>query len=371
MPITSRCNSRCKTCNIWKYNENNDIDYHELKNVLQDSFFSEVESVGLNGGEFTLMPDFIGVVDAVLCLPRISGIYLISNGLFPKRLFEYLKAAKVICDLKKVHLHICISVDGEGAVHEKVRGVPNCFEKTKAILNELYANKEDYCSSFSVGCTLSRYNIAYIRETEVFFHQFDNLKVEYHLAVPNKRIRTFDDYSNYYALNDEESRCLAAEFFFGQYFCSVDEQAKRQAFINFQFLKNKGEGRLCECAYLGRDVTIDENLNISLCATASDVIGNLRGKSATELMTSANVKKVYKCVEKSCPTCVHYSYHPLTFKGRLAYLHDILRNKYVFEFYEVRSQKNLKRRIKFTCLLAKRFGRDALKMSYRLLWKLQ
>ncbi len=371
MPITSRCNSRCKTCNVWKYHENNDINYLELKNALQDAFFSEVESVGLNGGEFTLMPDFIKVVEAVLCLPRINAIYLISNGLFPKRLFEYLKAAKSLCDQKKVYLNICISVDGEGSVHEKVRGVPNCFVKTEEILNELYEHKEDYCSDFSVGCTLSRYNIAYIRETKLFFERFNDLKVEYHLAVPNKRIRTFSDYHDYYVLDDSKSRYLATEFFFEQYYNSFDERLRRQAFINYWFLKNKGEGRLCQCAYLNRDVTIDENLNISLCATASDFIGNIKERDVMGLMMGEKTKMEYRKVKKNCSTCVHYSYQPLNFKGRLVYLNETLRNKYVFDYYEARSQETIGRKVKRTYLLAKRFGRDSLKMFYRLLWKLQ
>ena len=93
MPITSRCNSRCKTCNVWKYHDNIDIDYLTLEKALKDPFFSEVQSVGLNGGEFTLVPNFIEILNSVLTLPNIKYIYCISNGLFPKKLFEYLEKA--------------------------------------------------------------------------------------------------------------------------------------------------------------------------------------------------------------------------------------------------------------------------------------
>ena len=138
LPITSRCNSRCKTCNVWKSGKNNDIDFVLLKAVFQDPFFSEVRTVGLNGGEFTLVPSFLSIMDSVLSLPKLSRVYLISNGLFPKRLFEYLRETKTKCEEKKVWLNICISIDGVGSVHEKVRGIPNCFKKSKEILDELY-----------------------------------------------------------------------------------------------------------------------------------------------------------------------------------------------------------------------------------------
>lgn len=371
MPITSRCNSKCKTCNVWKWKSSNDIDCVGLKAALQDPFFSEVRSVGLNGGEFTLVPNFMSVLDSVLVLPKLSGLYLISNGLFPKRLFEYLCEAKQRCKEKNVWLNICISIDGVGAVHETVRGIPNCFSRSKEILDELYKNKECYCDSFSVGCTLSKYNIGFVREIEAFFSQYDGLSVEYHLAVPNKRIGTFNDYEDYYVLNDEKSRLLATEFFFERFKTSWDEHLKRQSFVNYYFLKNKGHGRLCGCDYLSRDVTIDENLDMSLCATASDVIGNLKEFCASDIIKSRKRKVIQKYLKKQCDSCVHYSYYPLTFKGLLAYIHAIMSEKYAMEYYDACSHKQWKRRLSHRCSLAKRFLYDYSKLLYRYLWKLR
>ena len=34
MPITSRCNSRCVTCNVWRHRERIDIDDNALKKAL-------------------------------------------------------------------------------------------------------------------------------------------------------------------------------------------------------------------------------------------------------------------------------------------------------------------------------------------------
>lgn len=371
MPITSRCNSRCKTCNVWKWKSSNDIDCVGLKAALQDSFFSEVRSVGLNGGEFTLVPNFMSILDSVLVLPKLSGVYLISNGLFPKRLFEYLREAKEKCKEKNVWLNICISIDGVGAVHEIVRGIPNCFSRSKEILDELYKNKECYCDSFSVGCTLSKYNIGFIREIEAFFSQYEGISVEYHLAVPNKRIGTFDDFDDYYVLNDEESRFLATEFFYERFKTAWDEHVKRQAFVNYYFLQHKGHGRLCGCDYLNRDVTIDENLDMSLCATASEIIGNLKNQCASDIIKSAERRKVQKQLKKQCDSCIHYSYHSLNLKGRLAYINALMREKYVLDYYDVCSHSQWKRRLKHRYYLLKNSFYDYLKFLYRYLWKLR
>ena len=341
MPITSRCNSRCKTCNVWRYKKNVDIDSSLLKEVLKSSFYSEVKAVGINGGEFTLNPNFMDVFQTVLSMPSLSSIYLISNGLSPKRLFQYLQNAMELCKSKNVYLHIALSVDGVGAVHDTIRGIPNCFSKTKEILDELYHNRDKYCNNFSVICTLSKDNIAYVRETEQFFDNYDNLEVEYQLAVPNQRIRTFNDYERYYVLSCERTKRLTAEFFYERYKSSLDWRIKRQSFVIYKFLINNGVGRLCKCNYLDRDVTIDENLDLSLCATASNIVGNLRKNDSLKLMKSKIVKTERNRISKVCNKCIHYSENELNFMGRIVYIHETIHDMYILQWYDVACQKNM------------------------------
>ena len=368
MPITSRCNSRCKTCNIWKLSDRVDIDHEALKVALRDSFFSQVKVVGLNGGEFTLVPNFIDIISSVLILPKIKDIYCISNGLAPKRLFEYLEKAKEICNQKSVKLHICVSVDGYGKVQEDVRGVPNCFKKTKEILDVLSSDKDKYCDDFSVGCTISIHNIDFIKETESFLNSYNNLQVEYHCAIPNKRILTFDN-ADYYVLNDERKRIQAAEFFYEKCITSRSLRKRFQYFSNFYFLTHNGHNRLNICSYTNRDVTIDEKLNLLLCATASEVIGNLKEATASELVKSKNYDKKQKEVLKLCENCVHYSYHPLTLRGRVEYIKFYIQNRYVWQYYDVQRNEtsNFSEHLNFY----KQFTIDFLRQIYLLLWKLQ
>jgi sulfatase maturation enzyme AslB (radical SAM superfamily) len=349
-----------------------DISPDLLKEALQDPLFSKVRSVGLNGGEFTLVPNFTEILEAVLTLPKIEHIYLITNGLFPTKLFEYLQTGKVLCDNRSVSLHLCLSIDGVEEVHEKVRGIPHCFTKTKAILNELTKNKELYCHDFSVGCTLSRYNIANIRETEAFFNDYEDIHVEYHLAIPNKRIGTFADYQDYYVMNDERSRHLATEFFYGKYLTATDENYRRQCFANYYFLKKDGNRRLCTCDFLNRNITIDEQLNVALCATASDNIGHLMGNSATAIIHGKRAKLERRLLQrKYCDSCIHYSYHPLTIYGRWIYIQEEIRNMLVFRYYEARATKGWVHRSKITLSVLLRVIYNYLKLTYRIIWKLQ
>lgn len=109
LPITSFCNSRCVTCNVWKLQERHNIDYDLLGEALQNSYFNKVESVGINGGEPSLHKNFLEVISIVLTLPRLKYIYIISNGMVEELLLHKLEKAIKLCRKRGVKLHLTIS----------------------------------------------------------------------------------------------------------------------------------------------------------------------------------------------------------------------------------------------------------------------
>lgn len=326
MPITSRCNSMCKTCNVWKLPEKKDIDAKRLKESLSDSFFSEVETIGLNGGEITLVKNINDILEALFILPKLKSVHIISNGLLPDKLLSLLFKAKQKLNEHGITLGFTLSIDGYNKIHEEVRGISGCFKKSEKILNEITRNQGLYCDTFNIGCTISRFNVAWLPQTECFLEQYP-VKVIYHLAVPNKRIHTFNDYT-YYVFQEEECRLLALEFFQFKYQTTSlkkDPMTKFRYFANYYFLKNGGKGRLAHCSYLDRDVTINENLELSLCATASESAGNLNEASAQSI--SKNFRKIRNQNINNCDTCIHYADTP-TIKGLLIFIYSLLRKNF-------------------------------------------
>lgn len=319
MPITSRCNSRCKTCNVWKLTSKTDINPLDLSSVLQDDFFSEVEAVGINGGEPTLVKNLDEIVEVILGLKKIKYLHFISNGLLSEKLLNILEGIKIKCQEKGVALGFTLSIDGVGEIYESVRGVPNSFKKIEFLLEKFHENLSLYCDTFNIGCTISKYNIPYIKEIDLFLSNY-HFPVDYHLAVPNKRIYTFED-SSYYILTDERSRLLAAEFFYGKYTVAPSYLDKFKYFSSYYFLKHNGHKRLMSCSYRYRDVTIDENLNLSLCATASDIMGNLKEESATSMLKGKKIKQMAHVINKYCDTCIHYKNTP-TIRGGMFFLYE-------------------------------------------------
>lgn len=334
MPITGRCNSCCVTCNVWKHkgSEVVDISPEKLIEILKNDFFSEVTTVGLNGGEFTLDKSTLDVIDVVLTLPKINAIYMISNGLYTSKLLEYMEQAHDKCKIKNVFLGLTLSIDGIGAVQNQVRGVKLAWNKTIESLNSILSDKKKYCDWLGIGCTISKYNVAYLPQMEIYFSGYD-VPIEYHLAVPNKRIGTFED-ADYSVLATEESRMLAQEFFFKKMNDNEPIKALIRYYIQFMYLKNHGKGRLATCDYLKRDITIDENLKMYLCATASDEIGDLNIETPRSIFRSQKYKTAYKEVRRCCNTCIHYTATP-TLRGWFSYLFYRLRGRFVIDSYKL------------------------------------
>ena len=124
--LTYRCNSRCKTCNIWKRPAVDELSVEEYDQVFKK--FGEAYWFTLSGGEPFLRNDIVEVCRRVHdnCKPGIINIP--TNGLLcdviPGRVKEILE----VCRGSQVVVNV--SLDGFGGQHDEIRGVKGNFERT-------------------------------------------------------------------------------------------------------------------------------------------------------------------------------------------------------------------------------------------------
>lgn len=322
MPVTGRCNSRCVTCNIWKEKGGKDIDTLQLRKVLQQSFFNQVKAIGVNGGEPSLIRNIDELLEAFFMLKRLKHLYFISNGLLTERALEMMQNVKQKCSRRGIFVHLCISIDGIESVHNEIRGIPAAFSKTLETVKRLQENRNDYCDVFEAGCTVSLRNVFYLSEIEAFLESYA-IPVAYHLAVPNRRLHNFED-ADFSVMQEERARLAAAEFFFFRFKYGKGWVKRIRYFLTYYYLQNKGKGRLAGCNYLKSDVTVTENLDLYLCATASRKVGNLTEKTATRLLQEGKLEEVYRETRRYCQNCVHYIVFP-TFRGAWYFVGELLR----------------------------------------------
>lgn len=333
LPVTSRCNSRCVTCNVWRSPEKNELDVDVLRQALRDPFFQHVEVVGVNGGEPSLYKNREGLVDALFTLKKLKRVHFISNALATEPLLQLMRTVKQRCSPRGIKVYLTVSIDGVGKVHDAVRGVNNGFSKTLKTLQALKENQEEYCDRLDVGCTLSNRNIEYVQETECFL-KFLDVDAYYHPAVPNKRLHNFEE-TDFNLVRNTRSRQLATEYFYCRYKKSRNLKHKLRSFLIYYYLLHKGKGRLAGCQYLRENVTLSETGDLFLCATASDRMGNLKETTASALLESGAFQKQEKKIEPYCPTCVHYIVFP-SLKGGWYFLKQLF-SPYIWIHYKIKS----------------------------------
>lgn len=118
--VTYRCNSRCIMCNIWQIKNFPEVPAEYYKRLP-----ASLKDVNISGGEPFLRSDLPQVVRIIRKACPKAKITISTNGF----LVDVIK--RVLPQIKKIDpdIGISISIDGVGIMHEKVRRVPNAWNK--------------------------------------------------------------------------------------------------------------------------------------------------------------------------------------------------------------------------------------------------
>lgn len=126
--VTYRCNARCAVCDIWKSDarvedEMAPADYAWLPRSLR--------SVNVSGGEPFIRDDIVEIVSVIRDACPKARVVVSTNGLMPARIEAAMS--------EMVDVAVRVSVDGVGAEHDEIRGVPGCYDKAIETVERLKA----------------------------------------------------------------------------------------------------------------------------------------------------------------------------------------------------------------------------------------
>jgi Fe-coproporphyrin III synthase len=117
----SACNCRCVMCDIWKDNKNlKQLTEEDIIGLLQSFKKLGTQQVLMSGGEALLNPKFFRFCE--ILKPHKIKITLLSTGLTLQKNADHL--------LKYVN-DIIVSLDGDEITHNKIRNIPDAFQKMK------------------------------------------------------------------------------------------------------------------------------------------------------------------------------------------------------------------------------------------------
>ena len=154
--VSYRCNSRCKTCNVWLL-PNDDLVLEEWDRVFE-SLGKAPYWFTFSGGEPTLRKDLPDMVASAYrhCEPGIINIPTngIQDRIIPGRIEQVLKAAP------KSEVIINLSLDAVGEKHNEIRGVRNNWHRAMSTYASLKALKKQYKNlTLGVHSVISTFSI--------------------------------------------------------------------------------------------------------------------------------------------------------------------------------------------------------------------
>ena len=142
----SRCNCRCVMCDIWKGNNNvQQLDETDVEKLLSSLKKLNTKWVVMSGGEALMHPNFFKLCD-IIKTKKIK-ISILSTGLLLKKY-----ATEIISKTDEV----IVSLDGSREVHDRIRNIPNAFDKLKEGVQELKRLNNKY--KITARCVIQRDN---------------------------------------------------------------------------------------------------------------------------------------------------------------------------------------------------------------------
>lgn len=299
-PVTDTCNARCVMCDVWKENVSDDMSVEQLREVLSQPFFQDIEHVGISGGEPFLRVDLHEVVQVFCDLPKIKSVSITSHG------FNHVRHKTIgpkIVDLMKsrgVGFTMNLSIDGVGEVHDRVRGVPGGFSK----LLDTIALYQEMDVPIVGQCTVSKYNLYNLSQLDSFMRK-KKIDIIYRLSTSIERLsnaKTMEDVAL-----DSRERSFFADFL--SYSGVIDRTANltRRLFYRqlVETLQNDAP-RAAPCYYQNEAVLLSSRGELFQCSIVETAVCNALDTSVSEqYFSSENLNALKKTKSEVCARCPH------------------------------------------------------------------
>lgn len=301
-----RCNLRCVMCSGWiKQKETRELTLPDIDKIFQDqNLCQNLEIINLTGGEPTLRENLDQIVQlAVRGCPRLRRIDLSTNGVRSEQVLDAVERLLAVLLPTNIRLTTCVSLDGIGELHERIRGQEHIFaaiDRTIKALKELMG----LYTSFDLGLNMTVGRLNYFAIDDVLAYA-ERLKLGLNftlaavsdIGVESRAVR------EQFELQPAERELLALKFL-----------QLRQAhliqspYADFLIRWLKTGQRKGNCAFQeGEAVLIEPTGNTYCCGNFKDGrIGNILNESFATLRQ--NSQQARRLTKKHCLKCVSNCY---------------------------------------------------------------
>jgi MoaA/NifB/PqqE/SkfB family radical SAM enzyme len=156
--LTYWCQYKCKTCNIWQRRPIDELTTAEIVAFVREN--PHINWVDLTGGEIFLRRDIDEIFDAILSgWSRLALLHFPTNGFQTDRIVS---ATERIARRKLTRTIVTVSVDGDEALNDEIRGIKGGFRRQMETFRAL---RRIPGVEVALGMTLSSYNAGAFEQT--------------------------------------------------------------------------------------------------------------------------------------------------------------------------------------------------------------
>jgi MoaA/NifB/PqqE/SkfB family radical SAM enzyme len=157
--VTSRCNSRCKTCNIYK-KKSPELAPEEYEKIFK-TIGGSAYWVTISGGEPFLRKDLFDIVYNIYKCSKPKVINIPTNGLLYKQIPEVVKRIATHCPCSTIVVNV--SIDEIGKRDDAIRGARNAYSSAIKTFNQL---RRLNLKNLNIGIhtVISKFNVDNFRE---------------------------------------------------------------------------------------------------------------------------------------------------------------------------------------------------------------
>ena len=154
LEITHFCMGRCVMCNIWRIPASvKDLPLDSWLGLLQSSVLRDLREIDITGGEPFLRKDLPRLLECITelrgrHLTRLRGVAITTNGFLTRRILRMTEQLLPLFRNQDLDLVFACAMDGIGAVHDKIRGVPGMWARQDATIQGLCRLRESYPNLF-------------------------------------------------------------------------------------------------------------------------------------------------------------------------------------------------------------------------------
>ena len=175
--VTNRCQSRCKTCNIWRIypekhqNPKNELRLDEIRKIFKS--MGRIYFFNLSGGEPFLRNDLPELVESAVSCLKPAIIHIPTNAIATDRITDHSRTILEMLRHKGLNTPLTVkpSLDGLGDLHDEIRGVKGNWKKLLETVESLKMLEEEYSNfHLEIGTVISNFNKDRLDEIEDFVH---------------------------------------------------------------------------------------------------------------------------------------------------------------------------------------------------------